>query len=111
MRDRLFEKCVAVLSVAVLEVEPLGANPGMGDHDPEPGGCAPVFRMGDQLRADERVALLFGEVGDEPGVAGLINKMQQQLSAMEEKLDLLISQSSKRPFEKNCSCTCSQWGM
>ena len=40
---------------------------------------------------------------DEPGVAGLINKMQQQLSAMEKKLDILISQSSKRPFEKGYS--------
>jgi len=40
---------------------------------------------------------------DEPGVAGLINKMQQQLGAMEEKLDILISQSSKRPFEKSHS--------
>jgi CxxC-x17-CxxC domain-containing protein len=40
---------------------------------------------------------------DEPGVAGLINKVQQQLSAVEEKLDILISQSSKRPFEKSYS--------
>lgn len=40
---------------------------------------------------------------DEPGVAGLINKMQRQLSAMERKLDILISQSSKRPFEKSYS--------
>ena len=40
---------------------------------------------------------------DEPDVAGLINKMQQQLSAMERKLDILISQSSKRPFEKSYS--------
>jgi len=40
---------------------------------------------------------------DEPGVAGLINKVQQQLSAMEKKLDILISQSSKRPFEKSYS--------
>ncbi len=40
---------------------------------------------------------------DEPGVAGLINKVQQQLSAMEKKLDILISQSSKRPFEKSHS--------
>ena len=40
---------------------------------------------------------------DEPGVADLINKMQQQLSAMEKKLDILISQSSKRPFEKSYS--------
>jgi CxxC-x17-CxxC domain-containing protein len=38
---------------------------------------------------------------DESGVAGLINKMQRQLSAMEKKLDILISQSSKRPFEKS----------
>jgi len=40
---------------------------------------------------------------DEPGVADLINKVQQQLSAMEKKLDSLISQSSKRPFEKSYS--------
>ena len=40
---------------------------------------------------------------DEPGVAGLIDKMQQQLNAMEKKLDILISQSSKRPFEKSYS--------
>ena len=38
---------------------------------------------------------------DEPGVASLINKVQQQLNAMEKKLDILISQSSKRPFEKS----------
>jgi len=36
---------------------------------------------------------------DEPGTAGLINKLQRQLNAMEKKLDILISQSSKRPFE------------
>jgi len=40
---------------------------------------------------------------DEPGVAGLINKVQQQLSAMEKKLDILIGQPSKRPFEKSYS--------
>ena len=40
---------------------------------------------------------------DEPGVASLINKVQQQLSAMEKKLDTLISQSSKMPFEKSYS--------
>jgi len=40
---------------------------------------------------------------DEPGVAGLINKVQQQLSAMEKKLDILIGQSSQRPFEKSYS--------
>ena len=40
---------------------------------------------------------------DEPGAVDLINKVQQQLSAMEKKLDILISQSSKRPFEKSYS--------
>ncbi|MFC1620706.1 CxxC-x17-CxxC domain-containing protein [Candidatus Omnitrophota bacterium] len=40
---------------------------------------------------------------DEPGVADLINKVQQQLSDMGKKLDILISQSSKRPFEKSYS--------
>ena len=40
---------------------------------------------------------------DESGVADLINKMQQQLSAIEKKLDILVNQSSKRPFEKNYS--------
>ena len=40
---------------------------------------------------------------DESGVADLINKVQQQLSAMEKKLDILINQSSKRPFEKSYS--------
>ena len=45
---------------------------------------------------------------DKPGVADLINKVQQQLSAMEKKLDILISQSSKRPFEKNYSQKPSQ---
>ena len=40
---------------------------------------------------------------DEPGVVSLINKVQQQLSAMEKKLDTLISQASKRPFEKSYS--------
>ena len=40
---------------------------------------------------------------DEPGAVSLINKVQQQLSAMEKKLDILISQSSKRPFEKSYS--------
>ncbi len=40
---------------------------------------------------------------DEPGVADTINKMQQQLSAMEKKLDILIGQSSKKPFEKSYS--------
>jgi len=39
----------------------------------------------------------------EPGAIGLIGKVQQQLSAMEKKLDILISQSSQRPFEKNYS--------
>ena len=40
---------------------------------------------------------------DESGVADLIDKLQQQLSAMEKKLDILISQCSKRPFEKSYS--------
>jgi len=40
---------------------------------------------------------------DEQDLAGLINKVQQQLSAMEKKLDSLISQSSTRPFEKSYS--------
>ena len=40
---------------------------------------------------------------DEPDVADLINKVQQQLSDMGKKLDILISQSSKRPFEKSYS--------
>ena len=40
---------------------------------------------------------------DEPGVVGLIDKVQQQLSAVERKLDILIGQSSKRPFEKSYS--------
>jgi len=39
----------------------------------------------------------------DPGIAELIAKVQQQLSAMEEKLDTLISQSSKRSFEKSYS--------
>ena len=45
---------------------------------------------------------------NEPGVSDLINKVQQQLSAMEKKLDILISQSSKRPFEKSYSQKPSQ---
>ena len=40
---------------------------------------------------------------DEPDAIDLINKLQQQLSAMEKKLDILISQSSKMPFEKSYS--------
>ncbi len=40
---------------------------------------------------------------NKPGVTDLINKVQQQLSAVERKLDTLISQSSKRPFEKSYS--------
>jgi CxxC-x17-CxxC domain-containing protein len=45
---------------------------------------------------------------DEAGVADLINEVQQQLSAMEKKLDILINQSSKRPFEKSYSQKPSQ---
>jgi len=40
---------------------------------------------------------------DEQGAADLISKVRQQLNAMEKKLDILISQSSKRPFEKSYS--------
>jgi len=40
---------------------------------------------------------------DEPTVIGLIGKVQQQLSTVEKKLDILINQPSKRPFEKNYS--------
>ena len=40
---------------------------------------------------------------DEQDIAGLINKIQRQLSAIETKLDSLIGQSSKRPFEKSYS--------
>jgi len=43
------------------------------------------------------------EPQDKFGIADLINKMQQQLDAMEGKLDTLISQSSKRPFDKSYS--------
>lgn len=46
---------------------------------------------------------LFVSPRDEPGAAGAIDKVQQQLSAIEEKLDILIGQSSKRPFEKSYS--------
>jgi len=46
---------------------------------------------------------LLGTSQDEPGVASLIDKMQQQLNAVEKKLDILIGQSSKRPFEKSFS--------
>lgn len=45
----------------------------------------------------------FGAPQDEPDLAGFISKVQQQLSTMEKKLDILIGQSSKRPFEKSYS--------
>ncbi len=45
----------------------------------------------------------FGAPQDEPDLAGFISRVQQQLSAMEKKLDILINQSSKRPFERNYS--------
>lgn len=45
---------------------------------------------------------------DEPNVIELINKVQQQLSAVEKKLDILISQSSKEPFQKSYSQKPSQ---
>lgn len=40
---------------------------------------------------------------NESAVTDLINKVQQQLSAIEKKLDVLINRSSNRPFEKNYS--------
>ena len=40
---------------------------------------------------------------DESGIASFINKVQEQLNTMEKKLDILISQSSKRPFERSYS--------
>ena len=40
---------------------------------------------------------------DKTGIAGLISKVQQQLSAVEKKLDILIGQSPKRPFEQSYS--------
>ena len=43
---------------------------------------------------------LSSEPQNEPGIADLINKVQQQLSAMEKKLDILISQPSQKPFQR-----------
>jgi len=40
---------------------------------------------------------------DEQSITDPINKIQQQLGVIAEKLDILISQSSKRPFEKSYS--------
>ena len=45
----------------------------------------------------------LGARQDEPDIVDLINKVQQQLSAMEKKLDILISQPSKSSFEKSYS--------
>jgi len=36
----------------------------------------------------------------EPDVAALIKKMQQQLVFLEKKIDILINQSSRRPFSE-----------
>lgn len=36
----------------------------------------------------------------EPDIAALINKMQQQLTSLEKKIDGLISRPSERPFEE-----------
>ena len=58
--------------------------------------------MGNVKKRFKRKKLLVAPQ-DEPDVAGLINKVQQQLSAVENKLDILISQFSKRPFEKSYS--------
>ncbi|MFC1508141.1 CxxC-x17-CxxC domain-containing protein [Candidatus Omnitrophota bacterium] len=46
---------------------------------------------------------LFTVSQDEPSAIDLINKVQQQLSAMEKKLDILMNQSSRKPFERNYS--------
>ena len=43
---------------------------------------------------------------DEPDIADLINKLQQQLNAMERKLDTLINQSPKKSFEKSTGSSC-----
>ena len=61
-----------------------------------------VKREGNVKKSFKRKSLL-GAPQDEPGVVDLINKVQQQLSAVERKLDILIGQSSKRPFEKSYS--------
>ncbi len=58
--------------------------------------------MGNMEKRFKRKSL-FVAPQDEPGAAGLINKVQQQLSAIEKKLDILISQLSKMPFEKSYS--------
>lgn len=44
---------------------------------------------------------LLGPPRDVPDTTDLINRVQQQLSAIEKKLDILISQSSRKPFEKS----------
>ncbi|MFH1783326.1 MAG: CxxC-x17-CxxC domain-containing protein [bacterium] len=46
---------------------------------------------------------LLGTPEDEQGVEGLVNKLQQQLIAIEKKLDILINQSQKGSFEKSYS--------
>ncbi|MFH1479282.1 MAG: CxxC-x17-CxxC domain-containing protein [Candidatus Omnitrophota bacterium] len=51
----------------------------------------------------KRKSLVTAPQPDEPSVADLINKLQQQLSDVVKKLDILISQSEKKPFEKNYS--------
>ncbi len=63
--------------------------------------------MGTMKKSFKRKSLL-APPQDEPGVVGLISKVQQQLSAVEKKLDILISQSSKKPFEKSYSQNPSQ---
>ena len=37
---------------------------------------------------------------DQPDTSGLLLKMQQQLTFLERKIDILISQSSEKPFEE-----------
>ena len=46
---------------------------------------------------------LLDTLQDEQVVVGLISKLHQQLLQMEKKLDILISQSQKKPFEKSYS--------
>jgi len=55
------------------------------------------------MKKDTKHKDLTEVLQDESSVADLINKMQQQLSIIEVKLDALINQSQKRPFEKSYS--------
>ena len=46
---------------------------------------------------------LLAVTQDEQDIGDPISKVQQQLTAIEKKLDILINQSSKKPFEKSYS--------